>query len=188
MRTWIAWPVAAIFTIATILLTYQHRSKNAHEETKPVADLAPSSATTPAEPAKAASPVPKSMAISPPKEKTAPATIRKVPDERNEEEDAISSTYVASFGFAENLVSPPKAEQPPDLLEWSASHSEPDPIMELRTTETVRPDDGPILTVTFGDIPQPNIKLEQRSLSFDTRGEAPSSSSVSDVATSGPLW
>lgn len=68
---------------------------------------------------------------------------------------------------------PPLLQDPaPDLLKWQGGKKpefDPDPIMELRTTETIRPDDGPVLTLTYGDEPQPNFKIEHRSWGNDKR-------------------
>lgn len=79
-------------------------------------------------------------------------------------EQTVESTKVDEEPTVAEEQAEPATDPMHNLLKWDGQQQPPkeDSGMQIMTSETVRPDEGHHLAVTFGQDPKPNLKIERR--------------------------
>jgi hypothetical protein len=182
MKIWIALTVIVL----TVLVISNLESKDSLPSSTPPPNTPPLTQTPPAAIVK---PMPRLMRrrsepssehvmVEPPTLDSSPETVMAEP---SVPEAATENVMV------EQPIIQPQAEPTLDLVSLKPGKpADPDPIMLLRSTEIVRPNDGPTITLTYGDVPKLNLKVEHRSWTTDPQVHSSGGAVASDDTTGAP--
>ena len=178
MRIWLA----LTGVLLTVLVIYNLENKDSEPANAP-APISPPVTQVPA----ATIIKPRPLVIHRRSEHSSENVIVESPAPESAPESVMLEQSAPESAIVETPFVQPPADIPLDLVSLKPGKpADPDPIMQLRSTEIVRPNDGPTITLTYGDVPKLNLKVEHRSWTTDPQTHSASGTVATDDTTGAP--